>query len=222
MNIRTALWIVVLGAVLSACTSVNRDIRVEPGETVSGSLTTVNGSIHVGQDATVEGSAKTVNGSVTLETEARARHLETVNGSIRLGANARTDSAETVNGSVQLAAGARIEDSAESVNGSVELAEGAYAGSIESVNGRLHLVGAEVGSMVNVKGGMVLEAGSRVTGELRVGDTSRRSRKPPLVRIGRDCEVVGPLVFEQPVRLEVHETASIGEVRGAEPEFYSD
>lgn len=219
--IRQALLILLLGISLAACTSINRDIHVEPGETISESLSTVNGSVHVGEGAVVEGDAQTVNGSVQLAADSRARDLETVNGAIRLGENAQARNVETVNGAVSLDIGARVE-SAEAVNGKIQLRSGASAGRVEAVNGQLHLDGAEAGSLVNVNGGMLLENGARVSGELRVKAPRREPRNPPVVRIGRDCEVDGPLVFEQPVRLEVHETASIGEVQGAEPVPFSD
>jgi hypothetical protein len=41
------------------------------------------------------------------------------------------------------------------------------------------------------------------------------------VIVGAESVVEGPLVFERPVELFVHETARIGEVEGAEPQRFS-
>ena len=74
----------------------------------------------------------------------------------------------------------------------------------------------------NNNGGIVLEKGSRVLGELRI-EKSRfgKSDKPVTVIIHADCEVGGPLVFEKPVNLRIHESATVGEIQGAEPEYFS-
>jgi DUF4097 and DUF4098 domain-containing protein YvlB len=220
MNLRLIPVLAVL--LLGGCFSINSDITVGDGETVDRSLNTVNGSITVGADATVDGNARTVNGSVTIGRDARVDAVETVNGKITLQADATAASLEDVNGTLEIGRGARVTGDAETVNGRILLApEAVVDGKAATVNGQIRLEGATVGSLVNVNGGMVLEQGSRVLGELRVDKPSGSSPdEPVLVEIHADCEVAGPLVFERPVRLRIHESATVGEIRGAEPEYF--
>lgn len=210
---------------LSGCMSINSDVEIGDGETIDGSLSTVNGSITVGAESTVRGDAETVNGGVSIGRDSTVEgNVETVNGKITLAEGARAASISGVNGPVQLGAGARIEGSAETVNGQVVLATDAVVrGQVRSVNGQIRLEGATAGAVRNNNGGIVLEKESRVLGELRV-EKSRfaNTDKPVTVIIHAECEVAGPLVFERPVNLQIHESATVGEIRGAEPEYFSD
>lgn len=209
---------------LSGCFSINSDIEVGDGETVDRSLTTVNGSVRIGNESVVDGNAKTVNGSVSVGQSSIVGHVETVNGKVNIGAGAQVDTVETVNGSVEIGGEAQVAEFVETVNGRIVIGEAAVVdGEVSSVNGQIRLAGATVGSMKNVSGGMVLEAGSRVLGELRVVKPRGSSNDDPVtVEIHADCEVVGPLVFERPVNLRIHESATVGEIEGATPEYYSD
>jgi DUF4097 and DUF4098 domain-containing protein YvlB len=208
---------------LGGCFSINSDISVGDGETVDRSLNTVNGAVVVGTDSTVDGNAKTVNGSVSIGQGSSVRHVETVNGKISLGAGASANSIEGVNGNIEIGADAEVAGDVETVNGRVLVGEDAVVdGLVAAVNGQIRLEGATVGALENFSGGMVLAEGSRVLGELRV----RKPRgsdadEPVLVEIHADCEVAGPLVFERPVQLRIHESARVGEIRGAEPEYFS-
>jgi hypothetical protein len=47
------------------------------------------------------------------------------------------------------------------------------------------------------------------------------TRRTPKIVVGPDAVVEGDLVFEQEVKLYVHETARIGKVTGATPVRYS-
>ena len=221
MSIRvvTLLSIVLLGG----CFSINSDISLGDGETADRSLNTVNGSITIGSDATVNGSARTVNGSISVGRNSSVEHVETVNGKISLAEGVTAASLEDVNGNLQIGAGARVAGDAETVNGRIVLAsESTVEGRVSAINGQIRLEGATAGSLVNVNGGMLLEEGSRVLGELRV-DKPRGSvpDEAVLVEIRADCEVVGPLIFERPVNLRIHESAEVGEIRGAEAEYFS-
>lgn len=210
---------------LAACGSVNRTIHVADGEHVPGNLRTVNGALLVGREAVVDGNLNTVNGRIEVGSDSRVGAISTVNGSIRLGESAQAGSSETVNGSVELGANARIDGDVEAVNGDIRLKSGArVTGAVQAVNGRLELDGAEAGALENMNGGMHLDNGSVVHGELRVRRSRTRPRPDttPTIVIGRNCRVVGPLVFERPVQLKVHESAEIGEVRGAEVEIFTD
>jgi len=88
------------------------------------------------------------------------------------------------------------------VNGGIRLDGGSVQGVIRTVNGDITLGrGAHAG-------GIEIDAPSR-------GWWSWSSEKLPRVVIGRDARVSGPMVFKREVRLFVHATASIGDVRGA-------
>ena len=217
-------FIASLGAlILGGCLNVNSDIEIPDSETADRSLNTVNGSVRVGSQSTVEGDINTVNGSVTVGTDSVVGEVQTVNGKIELGNGAKAESVEAVNGSIELGEGVEVEDQVETVNGRIVIGRDSVVGGlVESVNGQIRLVGATAGSLRNRRGGMLLEAGSRVLGELRVTKAGARERNDPvLVEIHADCEIMGPLVFERPVRLRIHETAEVGEIRGAEPEYFS-
>ena len=209
--------------VLGGCFSVNSDIEIGDGATVERSLNSVNGRITIGRGSTVLGDANTVNGGVSVGTDSVVGEVQTVNGKIELGNGAKAESVEAVNGSVEVGEGVEVEDQVGTVNGRVVIGgDSIIGGRVESVNGQIRLIGATAGSLRNHRGGMVLEAGSRVLGELRVAKARSGERNDPvLVEIHADCKVVGPLVFERPVRLRIHETAEVGEIRGAEPEYFS-
>ena len=209
--------------VLGGCFSVNDNIEIGDGVSVERSLNTVNGRVTVGRDTTVKGNVRTVNGAVEIGADSVVGEVQTVNGKVEFGDSVRADSVEAVNGSVEFGEGVEVDDQVETVNGRVVIGrDSVVGGRVESVNGQIRLVGATVGSLRNRRGGMLLEAGSRVLGELRVTKGGARERNDPvLVEIHADCEVVGPLVFERPVRLRIHESAEIGEIQGAEPEYFS-
>src|SRR6056297_3097921 len=191
---------------LGGCFGINSDIEIGDGSSVDGDVESVNGSISLGANAAVAG------------------HVTTVNGKITLGAGASAVEVAGVNGSVDIGEEARIEGSVEIVNGLVVLRAGSVVDQdVSSVNGQIRLEGATAGSVKNNNGGIVLERGSRVLGELRV-EKSRfaKANDPVTVIIHADCEVTGPLVFERPVKLQIHESATVGEIQGAEPEYFSD
>lgn len=210
--------------VLGGCFSINSDIEIGDGATVERSLNTVNGRITIGRDSTVIGSAKTVNGGVSVGPDSVVGEVQTVNGKIEFGKGVKAESVEAVNGNVEVGEGVEVTGGIETVNGRVLIGgDSIIGGRVESVNGQIRLAGATVGSLLNVRGGMVLEAGSRVMGELRVARARGSERDDPvLVEIHADCEVLGPLVFERPVRLRVHRSAQVGEIQGAEPEYFNN
>lgn len=216
-----AFSLVVLAS--TGCISVNKDISVADGEQIEENLTTVNGSIRVGSDARVGGDLETVNGSIEIGTGSEVQSLDTVNGSITISRGASVGSADTVNGGIDIGEDVQVEGDVDTVNGQITLAQGTVVqGKVASVNGKLTLSGAEAGSLENINGGMLLNANSVVNGELRVGRARSRNDKPVLVEIHEGSRVVGPLVFERAVTLRIHETAEVGEIEGAEPEYFSD
>ncbi len=215
-------FVVFAALALASCISINSDVVVPDGETVDG-VSSVNGSVDVGVGSTVNGDISTVNGSISMDERAQAEDIETVNGKIEIGPETVARSLETVNGSIQVGERAAISGSIESVNGRITVgSEAVVAGTVGAVNGQLLIQGAEVGSLANVNGGMVLESGSIVNGELRVRKPRGSDDDPVVVEIHSGVRVAGPLVFERPVTLRVHENAELGEIRGAEPEYFTD
>ncbi len=223
MKIRVFLISTVL--LLGGCFGMNSDIDVASGTNVDRGLGTVNGSVQIGSDSSVNGDVESVNGSIDVGANTSvAGHVTTVNGKITFGAGASAENIEAVNGSVDIGEDARIDGNVGIVNGLVVLqAGGTVGGELASVNGPIRIEGGTAGSVKNHNGGIVLEKGSRVLGELRV-EKSRfgKADKPVTVIIHADCEVGGPLVFERPVNLQIHESATVGEIQGAEPEYFND
>ncbi|QQP94559.1 hypothetical protein [Lysobacter enzymogenes] len=179
---------------------VNGSITVEAGQT-RGDVETVNGSIRIGDNAAVDG-ASTVNGSISAGDGARANRLETVNGSIRVGSKFTASAGlTTVNGGIFVDRGGRLKGDVETVNGSIGLVATELNGGIETVNGDV-----TVGIDSHVTGGIKY---TKPTGNFTF------QRRDPIVIVGPNARVDGPLVFERSVKLYVHTSAKTGAVRGA-------
>jgi len=91
---------------------------------------------------------------------------------------------------------------------------------VETVNGAIGLVATQVGgSIETVRGNITVGIDSHVRGGLAVrksqGVFNMEPKRDPLIIIGPNAVVEGPLVFERPVTLYVHKTAKIGAVTGA-------
>jgi|SRR5690606_32277480 len=187
---------------------VNGAIRAEAGQEY-GELDTVNGSIRVEREARAE-SASTVNGSIRIEGSAVLGSAETVNGAITIGEGAVVQkTAETVNGALTLERASRIEGKASTVNGRIELTQAEIVGGIETVNGDVL-----VGEGSTVRGGILIEKPTRSW--FNWGEP-----KKPRVVIGANAVVEGPMVFEREVELFVHETATVGSIKGATAKRFS-
>jgi DUF4097 and DUF4098 domain-containing protein YvlB len=169
----------------------------------SGKYSTVNSSIHLG-DNTTTGDVDSVNGSIHIGANSFVKSVESVNGSIRLGNDVTVDEGiEAVNGAITLEAGCEVGANVETVNGSVLLENTRVSGDVETVNGKLEILnGSEVSGNVVVR---------------RPGGWNFSKRnKPVYVEIGKDVVVRGKLIFEQPVRLKLHDSARVGEIIGDE------
>ncbi len=185
---------------------VSGSIRVDSGTTV-GNLNTVNGSIKAGANAR-SGNISTVNGSIEVADGTKAGQLSTVNGSIRGGRDVHAGNASTVNGQIFFDRGSAIRGDIGTVNGAIGVVGTRVDGGIEITNGDL-----TVGANSHVRGGIHYNKPGRQW-------FSFSSRSPRVV-IGPGATVDGALVFERDVNLLVHETARIGEVRGATAATYS-
>lgn len=179
---------------------VNGSITVDAGQT-RGDVDTVNGSIRIGDNAAVD-EAKTVNGSITVGNNSRANRLETVNGGIRAGTKLTLgEGLETVNGGIFVDRGGRLGGDVSTVNGSIGLVATELRGGIETVNGDV-----TVGIDSHVGGGIKY---TKPTGNFTF------QKRDPIVIIGPNARVDGPLVFERTVKLYVHSSAKTGAIRGA-------
>lgn len=108
------------------------------------------------------------------------------------------------------------------VNGAITLGRGSKVqGSLETVNGRMTLEGAEVGDGIStVNGDIMVGTGSRVDGGIRVEKPSGWSwgrNKRPRVTIESGAVVNGTLEFEREVDLYVGEGVVLGEIKGVQP-----
>ncbi len=172
--------------------------------------------------AVASGSYSTVNKSIRLADNSTAGDVDSVNGSIHIGANSFVNSVESVNGSIKLGNDVTVDRGIEAVNGAISLQPGCeVGGKVETVNGGVLLENARVaGDVETVNGQLRILSGSEVSGNVVVrapqGWSSGRRHKPVHVEIGQDVVVHGDLIFEQPVELELHDSARIGEIIGDE------
>ena len=189
---------------------VNGSINTEAG-THYGELETVNGSIMVDEGVSAE-SVSTVNGGIDVDDKASVGSLETVNGGIDIGEAVEVaNDVATVNGGIGLERGSRVHGKVETVNGRIELAAAEVGKGIATVNGDI-----TVGADSIVRGGILVEKPNN--GWFNWGSSPP---KIPRVVIGANAVVEGTLDFEREVELFVHDTAKIGNVRGATPKKFS-
>lgn len=170
--------------------------------------------------AAAGGSTSTVNKSIRIDDNSTTGNVDSVNGSIRIGANSVVKSVESVNGSINLDNNVSVEKGIEAVNGSVILQPGCEVdGNVETVNGSIRLQNTSVtGDISTVNGSIRLLEGTEVVGNVVVqkphGWSSNKRRKPVKVEIGENVQVHGDLIFEHPVELKLHDSATVGEIIG--------
>jgi len=168
----------------------------------SGKYSTVNSSINLG-DNTETGDVSSVNGSIRIGDNSFVKSVDSVNGSIRIGTDVTVDRGiDAVNGGISLKPGCEVGDDITTVNGGVSLENTRVAGNVETVNGKLEILDRS-----EVSGDVVVR---------KPGGWNFGKRKPVYVEIGKDVVVHGKLIFEQPVRLRLHDSAKVGEIVGDE------
>ncbi|MEO1582556.1 MAG: hypothetical protein AAFR91_11985 [Pseudomonadota bacterium] len=216
--------LVALGCVMAvgAPASVNKSIKIEAGATSDGA-STVNGKVSVGDGAIITGDVESVNGTVRIGSGVQAEAVDSVNGRVSVGDDSIVASVQTVNGRNEIGERVRIAGDVSTVNGQVSIEQGStVGGDVDTVNGKIQLTGVVVsGDIGNTNGGVYLDEGTRVSGSVVVRKTKsygwswgKKERSKPIVVIGRNVVVEGPLIFEREVELYVHETAQIAEVQG--------
>jgi len=212
--------LVLLMSVPALGASINKSVKVGPGEEAGGA-TSVNGSISVGDDATVTGNVKTVNGSIRVDSGASIQKASTVNGGLRIADGVKAESLSTVNGSINVGKKCVIEYDVSAVNGRISVGDGTNIGTdVSNVNGLIGLSGAEVGGdLTTVNGDIELSDGVVVKGDLVVEKPSNwgwgkeKSRKPRVV-IGPGTRVEGTVRLERQVDLFISDSAEVGGVSG--------
>lgn len=126
---------------------------------------------------------------------------------------------------MRLAAGA-ASGTIATVSGDVFAEDGRVSGTIRSVSGAIGLVRTEVtGDVRNYAGDVTIGIGSHVKGGLIVQKPDNQTIRitpvsTPRIIIGPGAKVDGVLDFRHPVRLQVHRSARIGEVKGAPPVYF--
>ncbi len=178
--------------------SVNRAITLPPASQVE-DVSSVNGRIELGDTSVAES-------------------IESVNGSIDIGERCHIEEIESVNGAVQVGAGSVVDDEIETVNGDITLHRGVrVGGDISTVNGDLHATAATiVGRVGTVNGRIELLDGSRVEQGLRIESPGHGNNKHKrvIVVLGENVVVAGASVFERPVEIRKHASASLADYRG--------
>lgn len=240
---RNASVLAVLVLFLSACSSVNQPIQIDAHSTIDRDLSSINGAIQIGEGSRISGDVSNVNGAVHIGNNVELGAVKSVNGAVRLGTGVRARSVATTNGALEIGANSSISGNVATVNGRLRLAEAVVVhGSastrngmlsiaadsrvsrkVSTGNGALRVVRAEVGEVEVGAGRLELLDGTRVRGNVTVLPSRRASTsQPPTVEIGANTVVEGSLIFERPVRLRIHQSATVGEILGAEPEFFGD
>lgn len=219
----TALF---LALVLGACSALADSFTLSDGSTHDKDISLVNGRIDIGSECRINGNVSNVNGRIQIGSGSRAHQISNVNGRISLAEDVEIDGdVSSVNGRIELGHNARVSGEVESVNGRISVSEGvAIDGGITSVNGRIEMRGARAASLVTNNSSVLLDEGTVIAGELRIRKSKGinfNAGSPPKIVIGRDVTVEGPLKFEREVELFVHESASVGEITGAEAATYS-
>ena len=229
------LWISCVGVALlglmsasNAFGSVNKNIRVEAGE-ISKGASSVNGRVTVGDGAMIDGDVDTVNGGIKLGSGVQAGEVQSVNGKVTIGDDCTVETAQTVNGRAELGERVIVSGDVSTVNGEVNIGYGSQVGGdVDTVNGKVKLKGVNVaGNIGNTNGGVYLDEGTRVEGSVLVRKTknygwSWGKKSKPVVVIGRNVVVEGPLVFEREGELYIHDTATVRSIEGeAEMQRYS-
>ncbi len=215
-----------LALVLGACSALADSFTLADGSTHDGNVSLVNGRIEIGSECEVKGEVSNVNGRIQIGSDSRALDISNVNGRISLGDGVLIDGdVSSVNGRIELGRGSRVTGGIESVNGRISASEGVeIKGRVSSVNGAVEMRGSRAEALVTNNSGIVLDEGAFIAGALTVRKSqgiSFNAGSPPKIVIGREVTVEGPLKFEREVELYVHETATVGEITGAEAVRYS-
>lgn len=224
--IRRILTATGLVLILGACSALADSFTLADGSSHEGRISLVNGRIEIGADCRVNGQVSNVNGLIQVGSGTQVLAISNVNGRITLADEVEVDGdISSVNGRIELGDNSRVSGGIESVNGRISAADGvSIGGTVSAVNGNIEMRGARAAGLVTNNSDIRLETGTVIEGELRVRKSqgvSFNAGSPPKVIVGRNVRIEGPLTFERDVELYVHESASVGEITGAEAVRYS-
>jgi len=165
--------LIALSVILLACnapsdTHVNKDIIIDRGETVSGSLRSVNGTIRVEHEAVVEGNCSTVNGAINIGENCEVGELSCVNGAISVDRNSHVEAISCVNGDISLGSEVSVKGDVSTVNGEITLKLGSSVeGDLSTVNGAMRMTETLIaGKITTVNGHIDLLEKSLVEGDI--------------------------------------------------------
>lgn len=213
-----AVLLMLAGPVLAA--SINKNVTIA-ADAQSDGASSVNGNISVGRGATVTGPLETVNGTIRVDDNALIKDAETVNGSVRLGPGARSDDIGSVNGSIGIGKKVTVNGEVSAVNGRIGIDSGSTVSQdVGNVNGEIEVSGAEIGgNLSTVNGDVSLVEGAVLHGDLTIekpgGMRLRDSHAGrPKVIIGPGSRVDGQIIAEREVELYISDTAKVGGVSG--------
>jgi hypothetical protein len=176
-------------------------------------------------EAVADNDHSSVNKSIRLNDNTTAGDVDSVNGSIRIGSNSTVRSVESVNGSIVISNDVTIDGRVEAINGEINLQSGCKVGeNVVTINGGIRLENTLVsGDVETINGQIRILDGSEISGNVVVREPKgwnwSKKRKPIRVEIGKDVQVNGDLIFEQPVVLKIHDSARVGDIIGDEVEM---
>ncbi len=201
------------------------DITIEDGATIQkGDLSTVKGAIMVGDNASVNGIDVT-NGSISIGDNSMAERVSTGSGDISVGDNSTVRSLEAGKGSITVGAGSTVANNVKTGSGSITIGDGSsVTGYVESTRGQVTLDGAKVGGNVIAHAkGLHIDNGATVAGYVHFKKAAgvMEGKDVPVVILGKNINIAGTVTFDRDVKLYVHDSATTGDIAGAEPMAYS-
>lgn len=214
---------------LSELRAVNRAIAVSAESKQGQDVRNVNGRVNIGGGMKVN-NVSSVNGRIEIESGATAKSVQGVNGRVELQDNVSIEGDVTsVNGHIEAVRGGSIGGIVSTVNGHINLTDFAVGNSIETTNGTINLISVSVGENIETRGGDIILEGSVIERDVIIHKKKRYSLlwmplwkygKPEIV-IGPDSEIKGNLIAREDIKLFVHESASVMNIVGADPVYYS-
>ncbi|MCF2949974.1 hypothetical protein L0668_17785 [Paraglaciecola aquimarina] len=180
---------------------------------------TVFGGIDIKEHQHVK-NLSSVNGGIDLANGVTAKNVETVNGGIDIGRNVTIKSASTVNGGIDAKSNLNVEKDLSTVNGGIRLSENSSVGKdVSTVNGEITLIGTTVGAQVKtVNGDIKILNNSVVEGDIVYENNNKDSwwknseDSLPTLRIDNSSQVLGRIILERRVILEVEDDALLEKV----------
>lgn len=178
----------------------------------------VFGGLNILENQIVE-DVSSINGNINIKSGAKADDVETVNGNIELEKNIQVGELSTVNGDIQAKANLQVENDVSTVNGNISLASNSTVkDDVSTVNGDIELTSTTVGGDIETRNGSItLENGSVVEGNILFEERDQDKRwgnnsRLPTLTIDANSNVLGKIILEQKVVLEIENKALLAKV----------